>query len=479
MDAVANLRRLGRIARVLAAHGLSLLLGRHLARGSWLARRLPPAGLPGPERLRRAIEEVGGTFIKLGQMLALQPDVLPPEHCRALSDLLDRVSPFSFDEVEAIFREELGRGPADLFDAIDRRPIATASIGQVHVAFRGDRKYAVKVQRPAASREFASDVRLMKAAVALIRGLRLSRLEWLIEPVSELAAWTRDELDYRNEARAMARLRRSAGAWERIPEVDGPATTRRLLVAEFLDGVTVLDYLRAVEGGDETTLRRLRAWGFDSRAFARHLIDNFLRDAFVEGIYHADLHPANLMILPDNTVGYIDFGIIGVLSRHTRRHLVGLTLAYTRGDLDGIAAAFLEVTVKGPRFEARRFRAGLASLRNEWYEGRRSKLRKSFTLVMLDMLRLSHQADVWPERDVIKYIRSAIVIDGLIARFAPAFDTGAYLAEVCARHLAADVLERLLSRDGLLEWLAAGSRLLREAPGRALDAAAALWRRGE
>jgi len=176
---------------------------------------------------------------------------------------------------------------------------------------------------------------------------------------------------------------------------------------------------------------------------------------------------------PPDPAGLAALAALGHLTvRHravvVARVLLDLSTAETAMVLD-----IPENTVKS------RLARALASLRNEWYEGRRSKLRKSFTLVMLDMLRLSHQADVWPERHVIKYIRSAIVIDGLIARFAPAFDTGAYLAEVCARHLAADVMERLLSRDGLLEWLAAGSRLLREAPGRALDAAAALWRQGE
>src|SRR5262249_44845047 len=155
-----------------------------------------------------------------------------------------------------------------------------------------------------------------------------------VEPVSEFIAWTREELDFRCEAGYMDRLRRNArdNPAERVPQVVSAYTTRRTLVMEFFDGVTVLNYLRAAAAGDDRVLRRLAAGGFDPAAFARNLIDNFLGDAFRHGAFHADLHPANLMVLPGNVVGYIDFGITGVLSIYSRRHLVAMTYAYTRGD---------------------------------------------------------------------------------------------------------------------------------------------------
>jgi ubiquinone biosynthesis protein len=151
----ANLRRLGHIGRVLARHGLSLLLGRpewrRLIRpGGRLARRLPPPDLPGPERLRLVLEELGGTFIKLGQMLALQPDILSLEYCNALFKLLDRVEPFPYADVERTFLEELGRPPEAVFDRFERDSFAAASIGQVHRALLGERLLAVKVRRPTA-----------------------------------------------------------------------------------------------------------------------------------------------------------------------------------------------------------------------------------------------------------------------------------------------------------------------------------------
>src|SRR6516225_1161550 len=310
--------------------------------------------------LRHAIEDVGGVFIKFGQMLALQPDLLSLEYCNALFNLLDRVAPFCFEEVERTFVEELGRKPAEIFERFDPQPIATASIGQVHVAWLKGRRLAVKVQRPNVETDFAGDIRLMGATIRLIQHLHLRALYWMIEPMSEFLAWTREELDYRKEARYMQRLRDNAkdNTRETVPEVLWDYTTRRILAAEFLEGETVLAYLRALEGGDTTTLDRLDTAGFDSHEVASNIIDNFLGDVFRHGMYHADLHPANLMTLPENVVGYIDFGITGTISRYSRQNLVALTLAYTRGDLKGMCDAFFSVSAMDVNSDAEGFYDG-------------------------------------------------------------------------------------------------------------------------
>jgi ubiquinone biosynthesis protein len=417
------------------------------------------------------LEDLGGTFIKFGQMLALQPDIVSLEYCNALFNLLDRVTPFSTEEAERIFVEELGAPPSELFDSFDERPLATASIGQVHVGRVGGRKVAVKVQRPNVEVDFAGDIRLMAAFISLIKRLRLRPLFWLIEPTGEFLAWTREELDYRNEARYMERLRRNArgNAHERVPEVFWQFTTRRTLVAEFFEGETLLAYLRALEAGDPSVFERLRATGFEPDRMARHIIDNFLGDVFRHGMFHADLHPANLMILPGNTVGYIDFGITGTISRYSRQNLVALTLAYTRGDLEGMCEAFFRISVFDSEASAGRFREGLKAFAETWYEaeGRERRLRKNFTLVMLDMLRLSRRTGVWPERDVVKYIRSAIAIDGLITRFAPSFDLGRHLQTVCDSHLNWNARRSMFTYDSILDWAISGERIVRDGPLRA------------
>ena len=464
-----SLRRLAYITFVITKNLLAHAGGVLLA---WLRPRshVCPSG---PERLRGTLEELGGSFIKFGQMLALQPDILSLEYCNALFDLLDRITPFDYTDVEQIFQAEIGKTPLEIFDSFEPVPIATASIGQVHVAHLDGRKVAVKVQRPSVETDFVGDIRLMAAVLTIIERLHLRSLYWMLEPGGEFLRWTREELDYRYEARYMERLRRNASRnpHERVPEVFWHYTSRRTLVCEFFEGDTMLSYLRALESGDARMFEELTAIGFEPDQTARHIIDNFLGDVFQHGMFHADLHPANLMILPGNTVGYIDFGITGTISRYSRRNLVALTLAYTRGDLEGMCEAFFRISVFDSETSQERFREGLKIFAETWYEtaGRERRLRKNFTLVMLDMLRLSRRTGVWPERDVVKYIRSAIAIDGLITRFAPSFDLGEHLQAVCDRHLRWSARRELFTYDSILGWAIAGERIVRDGPLRAAE----------
>jgi ubiquinone biosynthesis protein len=466
-----NLRRLLHILRVLLAHGVAYLVVRHARRWRWLVRQVPLAELTGPQRFRRLFEDLGGSFIKFGQMLALQPDIVSLEYCDELFNLLDRIAPFSFAHVERVFLEELGQPPSALFDDFDAEPIATASIGQVHIAHVRGLKVAVKVQRPTVDAEFAGDIRLMTMAMSMIRRLSLTALFWTLEPMSEFVAWTREELDYRREARYADRLRKNAAGnpFEQVPAVLWDLTTRRTLVAEFVPGMTALQYLRAMTAGDEVATRRLNAAGFDPDRFARHIIDNFLGDAFRFGMFHADLHPANLLILPGDVVGYVDFGITGVLSHYSRRHLVAMTLAYTRADIDGMVDAFSKLSTRDPGADPLLFRLSLAEQSQEWYEGEGSAtvFKKNFTLVMLDMLTLSRKTGIWPERDVIKYIRSAIAADGLITRFAPGFNVGRHLEDVCQRWVTWESRRATWSYDTLAAWVVAGSHLAEDGAARA------------
>lgn len=464
-----SLRRLAYITFVITKHVVAHAYGVSLAYLRPRSRVRPS----GPDRLRLALEDLGGSFIKFGQMLALQPDILSLEYCNGLFDLLDRITPFDYSEVEQIFLAETGKTPVEIFDSFAPEPIATASIGQVHVAYLGERKVAVKVQRPSVETDFAGDIRLMAAAITVIKRLHVRSLYWMLEPTGEFLRWTHEELDYRYEARYMERLRRNASnnPHERVPEVFWSYTTRRTLVCEFFEGATMLSYLRTLESGDEQLADGLEHIGFEPDQTARNIIDNFLGDVFQHGMFHADLHPANLMILPGNTVGYIDFGITGTISRYSRRNLIALTLAYTRGDLEGMCEAFFRISVLDSDMSAMRFREGLKVFAETWYDtaGRERRLRKNFTLVMLDMLRLSRRTGVWPERDVVKYIRSAIAIDGLITRFAPSFDLGQHLQMVCDRHLRWSARRELFTYDSILGWAISGEHIARDGPLRAAD----------
>jgi predicted unusual protein kinase regulating ubiquinone biosynthesis (AarF/ABC1/UbiB family) len=301
----------------------------------------------------------------------------------------------------------------------------------------------------------------MRMVVRAVKLLRIKWLYWIISPTEEFIAWSQEELDFRREAHYMDELGRNAkeNQHEKVPAVFWSCTTARILTAEFLDGITLSEYVRA---RDSNSLHL--SSDFDANVFASRLIDNFLGDAFRHGMFHADLHPGNLIILARNVVGYIDFGISGVLSRYSRRHLISMTLAYARGDLDAMCESFFRISTFAPNADIRGFREGVKNASSGWYGNTTDqlRLRKSITSTMLDLLILSKSNGVWPQRDVIKYIRSAIALDGLIKTFTPGVDIGRHLEEACERHIKWDSIRMLTSADVLVGPFGGLTRLARD-----------------
>lgn len=469
--ACSTLRRFMRIICVVTLHVIAHFAGRLLSCIPWLARWLPPIGLTNPERLRAVLEDLGGSFVKLGQMLALQPDTLSIEYCRVLSSLLDRVPALPVSEIERVIFEETGRHADELFESFDRTPLASGSIGQVHVGYLNGQKLAVKVQRTDTEANFHRDVHLMLATVWMVRTFRLKFLDWIVDPITEFADWTKEELDFRLEAKYMQQLERNAQTrpTEVVAKVHSEFTTARLLVTDFLPGVTLADHLRLMASGDEEHMRWLAHYGFVPDIFAANIVDNFLADAFEHGIFHADLHPANLMILPNNVVGYIDFGITGVISKYSRQNLVAMTMALARGDTIDLCRRFFALSKPEGEVDQQGFYHLLRSLSAEWYRNADGgqQLSTSTTQIMFQMLQLSRATNVWPQRDVIKYIRSSIALDGLVQRFAPRFNLGSHLAASCGRFLMAHARSELLSHDRILRLWKSAAGLMQDGAFRA------------
>jgi len=470
MKARASLFRFRDLFFVVVRHAALHMIHQRVARWPRLAHRIPGENLSGPKRFRLAIEDMGGTFIKFGQMLAMQSDLLPLEYCAALFSLFDQVPPFPYSEVEKTFLEDLQRSPLEIFDSFDISPIATGSIGQVHRATLQGHKVAVKIRRPTILSDFNADIATLRFTVRMVKLLRFRPLYWIVAPTEEFIAWTQEELDYRREAHYMDELGRNAkdNEQEKVPAVFWSCTTARILTAEFLEGITVSEYLRQVEAGKTPEVSP----DFDSKLFGARLIDNFLGDAFRHGMFHADLHPGNLMILPKNVVGYIDFGISGVLSRYSRRHLISMTLAYARGDVEGMCESFFRITTFDKHADPHRFHHEVKEVSGNWYgmdEGD-NRLRRSITSIMLDLLLLSRSHGIWPQRDVIKYIRSAIALDGLMKTLSPGLDIGWHLEQACETHIKRDTLRSLVSLESLAGWFGGSAGLARDGFLRAFTA---------
>jgi ubiquinone biosynthesis protein len=423
-------------------------------------RRWKGEPLNGPVVVREGFEKAGGSFLKFGQILSLQVDSLPIEYCDALMGLLDRVPVASRQQVQSVFLSQFHTLPEDLYAQFNYEAIASASIGQVHKAFlRDGTLVAVKVQRPGVHYDFHRDVLLMRCFIWIVFALRIKTLYFMRDAVREMFTWTKDELDYRREAAYCNLLRENAAdsPTERVPRVFWELTASRVLTMEFLNGPTVSTYLKMVERGDDLELERLRAEGFSPEIFSSNVISNFLRDAFRFGAFHADLHPANLLILPGNVVGYVDFGIVATLTPEARRKQIELTLAYSTGSAEEIFREFLNICTPTADADLEGMRRELTAMSTRWYAeppvGGEVRFRISVTSAMLDMLTVARTHGVLIDREMIKYIRGTFLADGLITRLAPGFDIARSLREVVEQYLIEEANRKIFSRAAALSML--------------------------
>jgi ubiquinone biosynthesis protein len=450
----------------------------------FLTRRIRKRPHHGPELLKGLFERLGGSFLKFGQILSLQIDTLPREYCDALLDLLDRVPPFQAEHVERIFVETLRASPRDLFQTFDFVPFASASIGQVHRATLKDGSpVAVKVQRPGIRAVIELDNLLLRIAVKLVFFFRIRSLYFMRDPVRELSSWTRDELDYCREA-AYAKLlgdNAAHSSTEKVPKVYWDLCGERILTMEYLEGPSVSTYLRMLDSNDNAQLDELKAKGFIPAIFSSNVISNFLNDAFRFGVFHADLHPANLLILPNNVVGYVDFGIVATLTPEARRKQIELTLAYASGIPEAIYEGFLKICMVGPNADLPGLRRRIEDYAHEWYAepsvAGKVRFRVTVTKTMMDLLTVARRFGVLVDREMIKYIRSTILADGLVSRLAPGVDLASVLRRVVEDYLATEAREKIFSKGGALSLLADLTIWMQSGPGGIMHALNLLDRR--
>jgi ubiquinone biosynthesis protein len=333
LSTLYNLSRLVGIARILAKHDALFPLEQAGASPAllWLLRRMgkPRAtGRPG-ERLAAAMIDLGPSFIKFGQSLAVRSDLVGEEIAVDLSALHARMPPFPSDVAVATIERELGAPLAVLYGSFDRTPVAAASIAQVHFAVTAEgAEVAVKVLRPGIEQQFARDIDLFRWLAGLAERLfpRLRRLR-PVDVVEAFADWVKDELDLRMEAAAASELAddMAGDPFFRVPKVDWRRTSRRVLTLERVDGIPINEVDRLVAAGlepKEVLTRSARA---------------FFRQVFEHGFFHADMHPGNMFVGADGTLLPVDFGIMGRLDRKTRHYLADMLFGFLNGDYAQVA----------------------------------------------------------------------------------------------------------------------------------------------
>ena len=324
--------RAAQIAAVLAKHGLKAVKEDDAAR---------------PARLRAALEELGPTFCKLGQMLSTRPDLIPPELADELASLQDRVPPLSEAEVVQVMEEELGVPWEDVFESIEPEPLAAGTIGQVHRArLEGGDRVVVKVQRPNAEEEIERDLGLFALFAEKAEGREaLAGLVDIQAVVEHLSSSLRRELDFREEAANITRMREVLARYPRlgVPWVHTQLSSRRLLVMDEVVGVP----LREAPPGDER------------REAARQLLEAFYRQVLTEGFFHADPHPGNLL-WSEGRIYLLDLGMVGILDDDTRGLLLLMLLAFWREDSEFLADVLLMLGEGGHDVDIEGLRADLA-----------------------------------------------------------------------------------------------------------------------
>lgn len=270
---------------------------------------------PPSKTIKGFFEEAGGSFIKFGQLLALRVDILPREYSLEMFDLLDNVKSFSYADVKEIFLDDLGAVPEKIFKDFQKEPFASGSFGQVHAAKLDDGTIvAVKIMRPGIDEMVQADFLVVNCVVFLgDMFFKISGLNWK-DFAAEFKRWTLLELDYQTEAENAEKLRAtlSPDSLIVIPKMYPRISTKRILVQEYIDGFPLTRVLRGMKEG-KIDHKGLTELGIDLKKVPHTLTYELLHQYFFGGFFHADLHPGNIILLQNDKVGLIDFGIMGEL----------------------------------------------------------------------------------------------------------------------------------------------------------------------
>jgi ubiquinone biosynthesis protein len=365
------------------------------------------------------LEALGPTFIKLGQFLSTRPDLLPAPYLEALSRLQDNLKPFPYADVERIVQEELGVRLSKAFVEFDTVPVAAASLGQVHRAvLRSGREVAVKVQRPGIRERVLKDLdALDEIAVVFDRFAGASRHIDTARLLQEIRRSLLLELDYREEARNMSTLAHQLLEFERIivPLPVEDFTTARVLTMDYVPGVKIT----AVSPVERTEV--------DGAVLAEELFRAYLQQTLVDGVFHADPHPGNVLLMPDHRLALIDVGMVGRLSPAVQEQLFRLVLAIAEGRGDEAATVAIALSERRDDFDEPAMRRAVAAMVSR-YQGVALK-QLNVGRVMLEIVGAGGQHGLKMAPDLALLGKALLNLDEIGRVLDPEFDVNASLRE--------------------------------------------------
>ncbi len=421
--AARDRKRLAEIVSVVTRYGMDDLLIR-----LGLAGLLPSGrrsggseARPAPERLRLALEALGPTFVKLGQILSTRADLLGPEWTLELEKLQSHVAPSPWETIRAQVEEDLGGPPEDAFARFDTTPIAAGSVAQVHRArLKSGEEVVVKIRRAGLRPQIEADVRLLSHAASLVEHEWPAAVRYRPREILEqLGAAMTDELDLAREGRNSQTIAANLADMPdiRIPRVYPQWTCERLLVQEFMDGRTPTDRQLLLDAG------------LDCPLLARRGAAAFLHMALIDGFFHADPHPGNLRALPGNAIAFLDFGQVGHLSRRRRGQFLALIGAIVKSDAESLGFVMLEwsgaADIDLPRLEGDCGR----------FLARHGKDNLRLGETMMEFMALARRNQLAMPAELALLFKALMTADGVMRNLDPDFDVVRVAAPLVAREM--------------------------------------------
>lgn len=450
---IKHLPRYQQIGRLFWRYGRSDVFRQMAADGDLAA--VESDAEPNPEELTRDLEKLGPTFVKLGQVLSSRGDLLPRSYLEALSRLQDRVAPFSYTQVEEIIRNELGVRVSKAFVEFEARPIAAASLGQVHRAtLRDGRRVAVKVQRPEIRKQIAEDLEVLEEIATFAdehteMGYR-HRFHEIVEQFRQALV---QELDYQREAANLAAVGESMREFPHICVVQPipDYTTRAVLTMTYLSGQKI------------TALSPVTRLDFDGALLADELLRAYLKQILVDGLFHADPHPGNVFLTDDHRIGLLDLGMVGRITPRTQEQLIKLVMAISEGRSEEVADAAIQMSETADDFNEAAFRRVTAELVMQSQD--QAIGRMEIGHILLEVSRGAADTGIFVPGELTMLGKALLQLDEIGRHLEPTFDPNASIRN----HVSAILRQRLrkdFTAGNILSTILDGKEFLSRLPER-------------
>ena len=416
-----NIKRAKKIITILAKYGLGYFLDlpaaeRYLNLGRKFfvkkAEKEKTQRLTLPQRARLACEELGPTFVKLGQILSTRPDLIPTELAQEFSKLQDDVAPFTFLKTEERFKKEFGRPISELFAEFDEQPAAAASLSQVYKAkLVSGETVAVKIQRPNIKKTMEEDIAiLLDLAKFAEKRFIYGRIYQPVEIVKEFARTVRKELDFINEGRNIDKFRANFKDIEtvRIPKVYWDLTADKILTMEYIDGIKISDTVK------------LKKSQFDKKIIATRGADMILKQIFADGFFHGDPHPGNIFVLKNNVIALLDFGMVGRISEDRMGSMADMIIAAIKIDADKIVEALMDMDIVGWEADLPKLKIEIKDFIGKYYGAPLKELEMGKIIEEILEVMIAHKIKI--PSDLALLAKALITIEGIGRELDPDFD---------------------------------------------------------